>query len=86
VCFVTLRCHNSPRCLLHQRISYRYLLGAFAELQKATISVVVSVSPSGTMQQLDSKWTDFREIWFLDIYPKYVGKIQVSLKSDEKNG
>ena len=31
-------------------------------------------------------WTEFRETWYLNIFRKSVGKIQVSRKSDKKNG
>jgi hypothetical protein len=37
-------------------------LGAFAKLQKATISLVTSVCPSVRMEKLGSQWTDFGEI------------------------
>ena len=39
-----------------------YLLGAFAKLRKATVSLVMSVRPSVRMGQLGFHWTDFREI------------------------
>jgi hypothetical protein len=41
------------------------LLGLFAELQKATISFVMSVYLSIIMKKLGSHWTDFmnRNIW-----------------------
>jgi hypothetical protein len=32
--------------------------------------------------ELGSHWTDFYEIWYLNILLKYVEKIQVPLKSD----
>jgi len=35
------------------------------------------------MEQLLSQWTDFQEIWYLSIFRKSVGKIQVSLKYDK---
>ena len=31
------------------------------------------------MEQLGSHWTDFHEIWYLNIFRKSVGKIQVLL-------
>jgi hypothetical protein len=37
------------------------------------------------MEQLGSHWTDFHEIWYLNIFRKFVEKIQVSLKSDKNN-
>jgi hypothetical protein len=39
-----------------------WLLSAFANLRKATISVVISVRLSVCMEQLGSYWTDFHEI------------------------
>jgi hypothetical protein len=47
---------------------------------KVTISFVMSVCPSVRMEQLDSHWTDFQEIWYLCIFRKPVKKIQVLLK------
>jgi hypothetical protein len=37
------------------------------------------------MERLGSYWTDFYEIWHLNIFRKSVEKIQVSLKSDKNN-
>ena len=45
-----------------------------------------SSCPSVRMEHFDSHWTDFHEIWYLSIFRKYVGKIQVWLKSDKNNG
>ena len=49
-----------------------YILGAFAELRKATISFAVSVC----MEQRNSHWTDFHEIWYLSINGKSVEKFK----------
>jgi hypothetical protein len=38
------------------------ILGAFAKLQKATDSFVMSIRLSVRMEQLGSHWTDFHEI------------------------
>jgi hypothetical protein len=51
-------------------------------LRKATGNFVMPLP----MEQLGSHWTDFCEIWYLRIFRKYVEKIQVILKCDEKNG
>jgi hypothetical protein len=59
---------------------------AFAILRKATVSFDMSVRLSVCMEQLECQWTDFHEIWYLNIFRKSVKKIQVSLKSDENNG
>jgi hypothetical protein len=40
------------------------LLGAFANLRKATVSFAMS----DLMEQLDSHWTEFHEIWYLSIF------------------
>ena len=37
------------------------------------------------MEQLDSHWTDFDEIWYLSFFRKSVDKIQVSLLFDNNN-
>ena len=37
------------------------------------------------MKQLGPHWTDFHEIWYLKIFRKSVGKIQVCLKSGKNN-
>jgi len=45
-------------------------LGAFAKLQQVTVSFIISICPSVQsicMEQLDSYWTDFREIWYFRI-------------------
>ena len=49
-------------------------LGAYAKLQKATISLVISVRPFAHMEQLDPNWKDFREISYLIIFRKCVEK------------
>jgi hypothetical protein len=50
---------------MYQRVMHSTqisVLGAFAELPKATITFVMSVLPSVRMEQLRSHWTDFHEI------------------------
>ena len=42
----------------------------------------MSVRPSTHVQQFSSHWMDFRENWYLDIFRKFVEKIDVSLKPD----
>ena len=60
-------------------IQYTYLrllvplLGVFTKLRKASISFLMSVSPSFRpfhMEQLGSHWTDFNEIWYLIVFRK----------------
>jgi hypothetical protein len=64
-------------------------LGAFAKLRKTTISFVMpfrpSVRPSVRMEQLGSHWTDFYEIWYVNIFRCTVQKIEVALKSYKNN-
>ena len=69
--------------MCHQNAEF---LGALAELRKTTISFVMPVRPSVRMEQLDSHWKDFHEIWYLIIFRKSVEKIQVPLKSAKNNG
>jgi hypothetical protein len=58
------------------------LPGAYAKFRRATISFAMSVSPSAhmsvRMEQLDSHWTDFHEIPYLNIFPTYNQQIQIS--------
>jgi hypothetical protein len=44
-----------------------------------------SVRLSVRMEQLDSHWADFHEIWYLSIFRKYVEKIRGSLKYGKNN-
>jgi len=46
----------------------------------ASSYVCLSVLPSVRMEQLGSHWTDFHEIWYLNICRKYLEIIQVSLQ------
>jgi hypothetical protein len=41
--------------------------------------ICLPVRPSARMTQLGSPWTDFREIWYLTVFQKYLEKIQASL-------
>jgi hypothetical protein len=50
------------------------------------MSFVMSVRLTVCMEQLDSHWTDFREICHYKIFRKSVEKILLSLKSDKTNG
>jgi hypothetical protein len=75
----------SPKAPIELVKEFPILLGAFAKLRKATISFVMSVRPSVSMEQLGSHWTDFHEIRYLRIFRNFVQKIQVSLKSDKNN-
>ena len=68
--------------MCHQNAEF---LGALAELRKTTISFVMPVRPSVRMEQLDSHWKDFYDIWYLKIIRKSVEKIHVLLKSDTNN-
>ena len=54
---------------------------AVAKLRQVAISFVTSVR-----RELGSHWTDFYEIWYLNIFQNLSRKIQVSLNSDKDNG
>jgi hypothetical protein len=56
-----------------------HTLVAFAELQKTTVSFVVSVCPSVRMEKLSSHWTGLYETCSLSIFRKSVDKVQVIL-------
>jgi len=46
----------------------------------------MSVLLSVRMEELGYHWTDFHEILYLNLSPKSVAKIQVSLKPEKHNG
>jgi hypothetical protein len=48
-------------------------------------SLCLSVLPCVRMEQLGSQCRDFHDILYLNIFPKYVEKIQVSLKFENTN-
>jgi hypothetical protein len=76
-------------CPQHVLIHRRWLLGSFAKLREAAINFVMSVRPSVLsvrMEQLGSYWMDFHEIWYVSIFRKSFGRIQVSLKSYKDKG
>lgn len=66
------------------RSFYGLFLGVCAKLQRLTIKLW-HVCPSVYMEQLNSKWTEIHEIWYLNISQKFVKKIKVSLKNDMNN-
>jgi len=49
-------------------------------------SLYLSVHLSVHMKQLGSHWTHLHEIWYLNVFLKFVESIQVSLNSDKNNG
>ena len=57
-------------------------MGELAKLRKATVSFVMSVCPYVRMEQLDSHWTDFREILYF-LFRKSVEDVQISSKVSE---
>ena len=56
----------------------------FREIAKSNYELH-HVCPSVFMEQLGSHWTDFHEIWYLNIFRKTVENFQVPLKSDKNN-
>ena len=64
-----------------------YFNSAFAKLRKTIISFVMSVRLSFRMKHLDSHEKDFDYVLYLGFFFRNsVEKIQVTLKSDNKNG
>ena len=49
-------------------VKFTVFIGAFTELRKVTTSFITSVIQSARMKQLDSHWTDFREIRYVKIF------------------
>jgi hypothetical protein len=62
------------------------VLGAFAEMRKTSVSFVMSVCPSVLIEQLGPHLTNFRDLWHLGVFRKFVEKIQVSSKSGKNTG
>jgi len=63
------------------------ILGAIANLRKATLSFVMPVSLSVRTEQLGCHWADFIKILYLSIFRKPVEEIQVTLlNSNTSNG
>jgi hypothetical protein len=50
-------------------------LDAFVKFRKATINLIMSVRLSVCMEKVGFDWTDFGDIWYLNIFRKYVEKI-----------
>jgi hypothetical protein len=46
----------------------------------------MSVCPSVRTEQLGSRWTDFHEIWYLNMFIKHIEEFQVLSKCDQNNG
>jgi len=66
------------------------LLSTFQILRKATVPSRLSVCPADHPSVSPHRtnrfhWTDFHEIWYLNIFRKSIEKIQVSLQSDKNN-
>jgi hypothetical protein len=67
------------------------ILGAFAQLQKASAPACARLRPPAPAcarlhGQLGSHCTDFHEIQYWRIFLKPLEKIKISLKSDTNNG
>jgi len=45
----------------------KYFLGAFTKLLKETVSFVIHVCLSVTIERLSSHWTDYHGIWFWNV-------------------
>jgi len=53
---------------------------AFTKLRRATISFFMSAHLSARTEQIGCQWTDFYEIWYLNVFKKSVEKIQSFIK------
>jgi len=71
---------SSPVSVIFRRV------GRIAKSDTVSFVIRLSVCLSISTEQLGSHWTDFHEVSYLSIFRKRVEKIQVSLKSDKKNG
>ena len=61
------------------------LLRLFDPVTLPWLPTRLSVCLSVNMAQLGSHWTNFHDIWYLNIFRKYVEIIQVSLQCGKKN-
>jgi len=61
---------------------FKAFLVVLSKFRKTSISFVMSVRLSVRMEQLDSNWANFHEIWHLRGFVKHAEKIQVSLQLD----
>jgi hypothetical protein len=57
-----------------------------SKIAQVTVSFVMSVRLSGSMEQFGFHWTEFHEILNFKIFRKSVEKIQVPLKSNKNKG
>ena len=73
--------HSCPN---NWTVNFLLLLVAFAKLRKATVSSVMSLRPHRTHRFPLGRI--FREIWYVKIFREYIEKIELSLKTDKKNG
>jgi hypothetical protein len=65
-------------------VCWVHILGTFANLQKVAVSFMMSVCLPANMEQLGLHWTDFHKIWYLSIFKKFVQKMKISLKCDNR--
>ena len=78
---------HSIYCLRYWISEYVYHLVSSQNCEKWLLVLSYeSVWLSVCVEQLNSYWMDFLEIWCLSIFWKSIEKIQVSLKSDKNNG
>jgi hypothetical protein len=66
--------------MLHSSCSW----GAFAKLRKMT--KLFQICASARVEQLDPKWTNFHEIWYLKVFRKSLEKIRLPIRTDKNNG
>ena len=75
---------------VHTVICYFFNISVFRcfsqNFEKATISFVMSIRLSVRMEQIETHWKDFHEIWYLRIFRKTVEKINFHLNLTGING
>jgi hypothetical protein len=76
--------------LVIYRIGFISMFARFRKWLLSSSHVCVSLCPSAQtpalMEQLDSHWTYFHEMWYFTIFRKSVHKIQISVISYKNNG
>jgi hypothetical protein len=81
ICRRRMAFHNA-----HSGAYFPYLLRVCAKLRKTTVIFAMSVRPSVRLLQLGSHWTDFHEIWYVNIFENLLRKVKFLSKSDMNKG
>jgi hypothetical protein len=83
--FISIKTTDSSDCVMKVKLLWGWMnCRHFWKIAKIDYKLR-HVCPSVRTEQLGTQWTEFHEIWYLDISQISVEKIKVSLKSDKNN-